>query len=59
MLEPAEQLLEDRPHLHAGEVGAEAEVAAEAEGEVARRVLSPHVEAERIGKTSSSRLADA
>ena len=50
VLEPAEQLLEDRADLHAGEVGAEAEVAAEAEGEVAGRVLPADVEAERVGE---------
>ena len=50
VVEAAEQLLEDGADLDAGEMGAEAEVAAEAEGEVARRVLRADVEAERVGE---------
>ena len=50
MVEARQQLLEDRPDLHAGQVRAEAEVAAEAEGEVARRVLAADVEPHRVGE---------
>ncbi len=46
----AEQLPEDGADLHAGEVGAEAEVPAEPEGEVAGGVLPADVEAERVGE---------
>ena len=50
VLEAGDELLEERPDLEAGQVGAEAVVAAEAEAEVLVGVGAGHVEGERVGE---------
>ncbi len=57
-LQARQQLAEDRPHLQAARVRAQAEVAAEAEAHVTVDVGACDVERERVVKTRSSRFAD-